>query len=128
MSTQNLGYSLWKLMVKIIKPLNPSQIDKAKPKDKDYNLFDGDGMYLLVRSSGKKVWMFRFKDSLDKVHIDKSGTKKKAIVSFNFGFSKFKPTTIRQNKSLNNRIEQDQRFIKKKSERSLLLNHFNLLR
>ena len=74
MSTQNLGYSLWKLMAKTIKPLNPSQIDKAKPKDKDYNLFDGDGMYLLVRSSGKKVWMFRFKDSLDKVHKIKLGT------------------------------------------------------
>lgn len=49
-----------------------------------------------------------------KVTIDKSGVNKKAIESFNIGFTQFKPITIRQNKYLNNRIEQDYRFIKKR--------------
>ena len=49
-----------------------------------------------------------------KMTIDKSGANKKAIESFNVGFSRFKPITIRQNKYLNNRIEQDHRFIKKR--------------
>lgn len=61
-------------MAKNIKPLNASQIDKAKPKDKDYNLFDGDGMYLLVRHSGTKVWMLRFKDNFNKVHKVRLGS------------------------------------------------------
>lgn len=60
-----------------------------------------------------------FKNAINKhacpirVTIDKSGANKKAIDSFNIGFSRFKPITIRQNKYLNNRIEQDHRFIKK---------------
>jgi len=49
-----------------------------------------------------------------KVTLDKSGANKKAIEYFNFGFTRFKPITIRQNKYLNNRIEQDHRFIKKR--------------
>lgn len=81
MSTQNLGYSLWKLMAKTIKPLNPSQVDRAKPKDKDYNLFDGDGMYLLVRHSGTKVWMLRFKDDFDKVYKVKLGSYPEVTLS-----------------------------------------------
>lgn len=49
-----------------------------------------------------------------KVTIDKSAANKKAIESFNTGFTRYKPITIRQNKYLNNRIEQDHRFIKKR--------------
>lgn len=49
-----------------------------------------------------------------KVTIDKSGANNKAIESFNAGFIQFKPITIRQSKYMNNRIEQDHRFIKKR--------------
>lgn len=49
-----------------------------------------------------------------KVTIDKSGANKKAIESFNVGFTRYRPITIRQNKYMNNRIEQDHRFIKKR--------------
>lgn len=45
--------------------------------------------------------------------MDKSGLNKKAVESFNAGFTRFKPIMIRQNKYLNNRVEQDHRFIKK---------------
>ena len=60
------GYSLWNLMAKTIKPLTASQVERAKPKVKDYNLFDGDGLYLVVRPSGSKTWMLQFKDNFAK--------------------------------------------------------------
>ena len=46
--------------------------------------------------------------------MDKSGANKKAVESFNTGFTRYKPITIRQNKYMNNRIEKDHRFIKKR--------------
>lgn len=41
-------------------PLTDVTIKKAKPTDKSYNLYDGAGLYLSIRPSGKKVWMCRF--------------------------------------------------------------------
>ena len=49
-----------------------------------------------------------------RVILDKSSANEKAIDHFNVGFTQCKPITIRQNKYLNNRIEQDHRFIKKR--------------
>ena len=60
------GYSLWNLMAKTIKPLTASQVERAQPQVKDYNLFDGDGLYLVVRPSGSKTWMLQFKDNFAK--------------------------------------------------------------
>ena len=40
--------------------LTVKQIDAAKPKDKPYRILDGDGLYLYVPVSGKKVWQFRY--------------------------------------------------------------------
>ena len=45
--------------------------------------------------------------------MDKSAANKKAVESFHVGFTRFTPIRIRQNKYLNNRIEQDHHFIKK---------------
>ena len=61
-------------MARTIKPLTATQVDKAKPKEKEFNLFDGDGLYLVVRPSGAKTWMLRIKDSIGKVHKLKLGT------------------------------------------------------
>lgn len=63
-----------------------------------------------------------------KVTIDKSGANKKAIEGFNRGFTAFKPITIRQNKYLNNRIEQDHRFIKKRIRAMLGFKSFRSAR
>jgi hypothetical protein len=30
----------------------------AKPKDKDYILNDGEGLYLLIKANGSKLWQF----------------------------------------------------------------------
>ncbi|MDM1653818.1 tyrosine-type recombinase/integrase [Escherichia coli] len=48
--------------------LTIKQSDAAKPKDKPYRLLDGNGLYLYVPASGKKVWQLRYKiDGKEKV-------------------------------------------------------------
>ncbi|MFW3441799.1 tyrosine-type recombinase/integrase [Aliarcobacter butzleri] len=42
-------------------PLTVTQINSAKSKDKDYKLFDGGGLYLLVSSSGGKRWRLKYR-------------------------------------------------------------------
>lgn len=41
--------------------LTVKQIEAAKPKEKPYRLLDGNGLYLYVPVSGKKVWQMRYK-------------------------------------------------------------------
>jgi integrase len=41
--------------------LNAKRIEHAKPKDKEYRLSDGDGLFLRVRTSGAKSWLFCFR-------------------------------------------------------------------
>jgi hypothetical protein len=47
-------------MARVMKPLSDTQVKKAKPNDKDYELSDGNGLYLRVRSSGTKTWIFNY--------------------------------------------------------------------
>lgn len=47
-------------MARITRPLTNNEILKAKPRDKDFTLHDGDGLFLLVKTSGKKLWRFRY--------------------------------------------------------------------
>lgn len=42
-------------------PLNARQIDTAKPKEKEYKLTDGGGLYLLVKPNGAKYWRFKYR-------------------------------------------------------------------
>jgi hypothetical protein len=42
------------------KPLTDTEIKAAKPKEADYVLYDGDGLELLIKSSGSKIWQFRY--------------------------------------------------------------------
>ncbi|WP_336042269.1 tyrosine-type recombinase/integrase [Acinetobacter dispersus] len=51
-------------MAKLTTPLTSTQIDAAKSKDKDYSLFDGRGLILLVRTSGTKTWRYKYKNFL----------------------------------------------------------------
>lgn len=48
-------------MPKRIVPLSDIQVNKSKPKDKDYKLNDGFGLYLLVTTSGGKLWRFDYR-------------------------------------------------------------------
>ncbi|NIG88606.1 integrase arm-type DNA-binding domain-containing protein [Serratia symbiotica] len=40
--------------------LSGAAVQKSKPADKDYDLPDGHGLTLSVRTSGKKIWRFRY--------------------------------------------------------------------
>lgn len=41
--------------------LNDTRIRNAKPKERDYKLTDFDGLQLLVRSTGAKLWRFAYR-------------------------------------------------------------------
>src|SRR5690606_33702946 len=48
-------------MAKHITPLSDSKCTSAKPLDKDYSLYDGNGLILFVRKTGTKVWRYKYK-------------------------------------------------------------------
>ncbi|TNC79499.1 MAG: integrase [Oleiphilus sp.] len=60
-------------MARRIAPLTNTQVSQAKPKDKEYNLSDGDGLMLRVKPSGTKTWLFNYYRPF---------TKKRANMSF----------------------------------------------
>ncbi len=47
-------------MARIVKPLSPTEIKNAKPKEKEYTLSDGEGLLLLILPSGSKSWRFNY--------------------------------------------------------------------
>ncbi|MCG9691305.1 integrase domain-containing protein [Vibrio sp. Isolate22] len=47
-------------MARIIKPLSTTQVSKAKPKDKEYSLGDGNGLFLRIKPNGTKSWIFNY--------------------------------------------------------------------
>ena len=51
-------------MAKSILPLTATQIKTSKPKDKDYKLFDGGGLFLLIATSGGKRWRLKYRKYL----------------------------------------------------------------
>ncbi len=46
-------------MARKTKPLTDTEIKAVKPKDADYQIYDGDRLTLLIKSSGCKRWQFR---------------------------------------------------------------------
>ena len=40
--------------------LTDSKLRTAKPEDKEYNLGDGDGLYLRIKPNGNKMWLFNY--------------------------------------------------------------------
>ncbi len=47
-------------MAKITDRLTPTGIKSAKPKEKEYNLFDGDGLRLRIKPNASKHWIFNY--------------------------------------------------------------------
>lgn len=47
-------------MARTVTPLTDPKCEAAKPREKDYSLFDGQGLFLLVKANGTKVWRFKF--------------------------------------------------------------------
>lgn len=48
-------------MPKRIKPLTDTKVRTAKPQEKEYKLFDGGGLFLLITHSGGKLWHFKYR-------------------------------------------------------------------
>ena len=49
------------MMARTVTPLTATQIKQAKPKEKDYKLSDGGGLYLLVTKRNTKLWRLKYK-------------------------------------------------------------------
>ncbi|HCL5348485.1 TPA: tyrosine-type recombinase/integrase [Salmonella enterica subsp. salamae serovar [1],40:z35:e,n,x,z15] len=47
-------------MPRVTMPLNHSEIKAARPADKEYTLQDGNGLYLLIKPNGSRIWRFRY--------------------------------------------------------------------
>jgi integrase len=47
-------------MPRTTRPLTDTEVKQAKPKEKEYNLADGKGLYLRVKPSGTKLWLFNY--------------------------------------------------------------------
>jgi hypothetical protein len=50
-------------MPKLATPLTDLRIKAAKPKDKPYQLADGEGMYLEIMPSGSKIWRMAYRQA-----------------------------------------------------------------
>lgn len=70
-------------MPRVTKPLTNTEVDKSKPKEKEYNLVDGDGLALLIKPSGTKSWVFNYY---------RPHTKKRTKISF----GKYPEVTLKQ--------------------------------
>lgn len=47
-------------MPRITKPLTNTEVKQSKPKDKEYNLSDGQGLSLKIKPNGSKLWFFNY--------------------------------------------------------------------
>lgn len=48
-------------MPKRILPLTDTAISKARPKEKEYCLYDGDGLYIVITLTGGKLWRMKYR-------------------------------------------------------------------
>ncbi len=53
-------------MARTTRPLTNTEVLRAKAFEKDLTLHDGDGLFLIVKTSGKKIWCFRYQRSATK--------------------------------------------------------------
>ncbi|HBV9944817.1 TPA: tyrosine-type recombinase/integrase [Klebsiella aerogenes] len=47
-------------MARTTRPLTNTEVLRTKALEKDLTLHDGDGLFLIVKTSGKKLWCFRY--------------------------------------------------------------------
>jgi len=60
-------------MAKTTKPLTNTEVKQARPSEKEYNLSDGQGLALRVKTNGTKQWLFNY---------SRPFTKKRSNISF----------------------------------------------
>lgn len=47
-------------MARTTRPLTNTEILRSKDLDKHLTLHDGDGLFIVVKTTGKKLWRFRY--------------------------------------------------------------------
>jgi len=47
-------------MARTTKPLTNTEVQQAKPKEKEFNLVDGNGLALRIKPNGSKLWIFNY--------------------------------------------------------------------
>lgn len=47
-------------MARTTKPLTNTEVEKARAKEKEYSLIDGQGLSLRIKPSGAKLWLFNY--------------------------------------------------------------------
>lgn len=52
---------IYTVMARTTKPLTTAEINNAKPKEKLYRLYDGNGLVLNITPSGSKAWYLQYK-------------------------------------------------------------------
>ena len=86
--------------------------------------------FLLRKKRDKQAAKSFFKKAIkqhgkpDKINVDKSGANKAALDAINQSYDEGTKIIIRQNKYLNNMVEQDHRFIKKRTKLTLGFKSF----
>lgn len=68
-------------------PLTNTEVSRAKATDKDVTLHDGDGLFLIVKTNGKKLWRFRYQ---------RPATKQRTMI----GLGAFPAITLAEARSL----------------------------
>jgi integrase len=53
-------------MARTTRPLTNTEVLRSKAVDKDLTLHDGDGLFLIVKTCGKKLWRFRYQRPITK--------------------------------------------------------------
>lgn len=53
-------------MARTTRPLTNTEVLRSKAIDKDLTLHDGDGLFMVVKTTGKKLWRFRYQRSATK--------------------------------------------------------------
>lgn len=48
-------------MPKIIEPISEDIVKNSTPEEKQYTIFDGGGLHLLVTPTGGKLWRFKYR-------------------------------------------------------------------
>jgi len=53
-------------MARTTRPLTSTEVLRSKATDKDKTLHDGDGLFMVVKTTGKKLWRFRYQRPITK--------------------------------------------------------------
>lgn len=53
-------------MARTTRPLTNTEVQRAKAGDKEQTLHDGEGLFLIIKTTGKKLWRFRYQRPVSK--------------------------------------------------------------